>query len=47
MLGSLNKPVLGGWPTGHGTPNQALPMGARVALDATAGTLALQQTVLA
>lgn len=47
MLGSLNKPVLGGWPTGHGTPNQALPMGARVALDATAGTLTLQQTVLA
>ena len=47
MLGGLNKPVLGGWPTGHGTPNQPLPMGARVALDATLGTLTLQETVLA
>lgn len=47
MLGGLNKPVLGGWPTGHGTPNQPLPMGARVALDATAGTLTLLETVLA
>ena len=28
----LNKPVLGGWPTGHGTPNRPLPMGLRVQL---------------
>ncbi len=47
MLGGLNKPVLAGWPTGHGTPHQPLPMGARVALDATAGTLTLLETVLA
>ena len=30
----LNKPVLGGWPTGHGTPNRPLPMGLRVRLTA-------------
>ncbi len=47
MLGGLNKPVLGGWPTGHGTPHLPLPMGARVALDATAGTLTLLETLLA
>lgn len=46
MLGGLNKPVLAGWPTGHGTPHQPLPMGARVTLDATAGTLTLLETVL-
>ena len=28
----LNKPVLSGWPTGHGTPNRPLPMGLRVQL---------------
>ena len=30
----LNKPVLGGWPTGHGTPNRPLPMGLQVRLTA-------------
>ena len=30
----LNKPVLGGWPTGHGTPNRPLPMGLRVQMQA-------------
>ena len=30
----LNKPVLSGWPTGHGTPNLPLPMGLRVRLTA-------------
>ena len=30
----LNKPILGGWPTGHGTPNRPLPMGLRVQLTA-------------
>jgi muramoyltetrapeptide carboxypeptidase len=46
MLSGLNKPVLSGWPTGHGTPNQPLPMGVRVTLDATAGTLNLQDDLL-
>ena len=35
----LGKPVLGGWPSGHGTPNLPLPLGVRVDLDAQAGTL--------
>ena len=35
------KPLLGGWPTGHGTPNRPLPLGLRVRLDAGAGTLTL------
>ena len=30
----LNKPILAGWPTGHGTPNRPLPMGLRVQLTA-------------
>ena len=30
----LNKPVLGGWPTGHGTPNRPLPMALRVQMQA-------------
>jgi len=41
-----HKPILGGWPAGHGTPNRPLPMGALVALDAGAGTLTLLQDVL-
>lgn len=36
LLGSLGKPVLGGWPAGHSTPNRALPLGARVRLAVTA-----------
>ena len=28
------KPLLGGWPTGHGTPNRPLPMGLQVRLTA-------------
>jgi muramoyltetrapeptide carboxypeptidase len=35
----LGKPVLGGWPSGHGTPNLPLPMGVMVEMDAQAGTL--------
>jgi muramoyltetrapeptide carboxypeptidase len=35
------KPLLAGWPSGHGTPNRPLPMGLRVRLDAGAGTLTL------
>ncbi len=43
----LGKPVLGGWPTGHGTPNRPLPMGLRARLDTTAGTLTLLEDLLA
>lgn len=39
------KPLLGGWPTGHGTPNRPLPMGLRVRLDAGAGTLTLLEAL--
>ncbi len=41
----LGKPVLGGWPAGHGTPNQPLPLGLPVALDATAGRLRLLEVL--
>jgi len=47
VLLPLNKPVLGGWPAGHGTPNRPLPMNLRVRLDAGAGTLTLLQALLA
>jgi len=40
-LGALGKPVLAGWPAGHGVPNRPLPLGLRVRLDAAAGTLTL------
>jgi muramoyltetrapeptide carboxypeptidase len=46
MLMPLNKPLLAGWPTGHGTPNLPLPMGLRVRLDATVGTLTMQEDFL-
>ena len=39
----LGKPVLAGWPAGHGVPNQPLPLGLRMRLDARAGTLTLLQ----
>lgn len=45
-LEPLGKPVLGGWPSGHGTPNLPLPLGARVRIDATRGRLTLLQDVL-
>ena len=45
-LADLGKPVLTGWPAGHATPNRALPLGAQVTLDAGAGTLTLDETVL-
>jgi muramoyltetrapeptide carboxypeptidase len=41
------RPVLAGWPAGHGRPNRALPLGATVTLDAAAGTVRLDQDVLA
>jgi muramoyltetrapeptide carboxypeptidase len=40
------KALLGGWPTGHGTPNRPLPMGLRVRLDAAAGHITLLQGLL-
>jgi muramoyltetrapeptide carboxypeptidase len=46
-LATLGKPVLAGWPAGHGRPNHALPLGATVTLDAAAGTVTLDQNVLA
>jgi muramoyltetrapeptide carboxypeptidase len=45
-LAGLGKPVLAGWPAGHGRPNRALPLGATVRLDAPAGVITLQQAVL-
>jgi muramoyltetrapeptide carboxypeptidase len=44
-LAALGKPVLAGWPAGHGRPNRVLPLGVRVRLDANAGTLTLEETV--
>jgi muramoyltetrapeptide carboxypeptidase len=44
---SLGKPVLAGWPAGHGRPNRALPLGATVTLDTSAGTVRLDHNVLA
>lgn len=40
------KPLLGGWPSGHGTPNRPLPLGLRVRLDAGAGTLTMIDNLL-
>jgi len=40
-LWPLGKPVLAGWPSGHGLPNRPLPLGLRVRLDAAARTLTL------
>ena len=40
------KPLLGGWPSGHGTPNRPLPLGVRVRLDADAGRIELLQDFL-
>jgi muramoyltetrapeptide carboxypeptidase len=40
------KPLLGGWPTGHGTPNRPLPLGVPVLLDADAGTITLREDFL-
>ena len=46
MLLPLNKPLLAGWPTGHGTPNLPLPLGVRAMLDADAGQLRLDEDFL-
>jgi muramoyltetrapeptide carboxypeptidase len=46
-LGGLGVPVLAGVPVGHGKRNRALPHGARVRLDAAAGTLELLEGAVA
>jgi muramoyltetrapeptide carboxypeptidase len=46
MLAGLGKPLLAGWPAGHGTPNQPLPLGLRVVLDATAGRIEMAEDFL-
>jgi muramoyltetrapeptide carboxypeptidase len=45
-LADLGKPVPTDGPAGHATPNRALPLGAQVTLDASAGTLTLDEDVL-
>ncbi|MDT7836812.1 S66 peptidase family protein [Aquabacterium sp. OR-4] len=45
-LAGLGKPVLAGWPTGHGSPHQPLPLGVAARLDSAAGTLTLLQDFL-
>lgn len=47
MLEPLGKPLLAGWPSGHGTPNRPLPLGVEVELDAAAGRITLLQDLLA
>ena len=42
-LAPLRKPVIAGWPAGHGTPNRALPIGVRVRMDAAAGSITLME----
>jgi muramoyltetrapeptide carboxypeptidase len=46
-LAGLGKPLIAGWPAGHGRPNRPLPLGLRVALDAAAGTLTLEEDLCA
>lgn len=40
-LRPLAKPVLAGWPSGHGRPNQTLPLGLRVNMDVVQRRLTL------
>jgi muramoyltetrapeptide carboxypeptidase len=42
----LGKPVLGGWPAGHGRPNWPLPFGVPVELDAGRGCITVLETLL-
>lgn len=46
-LAGLGKPLLAGWPAGHGRPNRPLPLGLGVVLDAAAGTLTLEEDLIA
>ncbi len=40
-LSGFNKPVLSGWPSGHGQPNRPLPLGLHVRMDVPARRLEL------
>ena len=44
-FGALGKPVLAGFPAGHGTPALTLPLGVRARLDADTGTLSIRESV--
>jgi muramoyltetrapeptide carboxypeptidase len=46
FLGRLNKPLITGWPAGHGQPNRVLPLGVVVTLDAAAGSVRITADVL-
>ena len=46
-LKPLGKPVIVGWPAGHGRPHRALPMGVPVRMDSVAGSLTLLRDVIA
>jgi muramoyltetrapeptide carboxypeptidase len=46
LLTKLNVPVLAGFPAGHGNENWAIPLGARVRMDATARTIELLEPVI-
>ena len=49
MLAAHGKPLLASWPSGHGTPNQPLPLGVRVRLNVPAdggGGLTLLQDLI-
>ncbi len=45
-LGRFGIPVVAGAPVGHGERNRALPLGARVRLDAAAGTVELLEAAV-
>ncbi|MFY8018766.1 MAG: S66 peptidase family protein [Inhella sp.] len=38
-LSPLGRPILAGWPAGHGQPNHALPLGLRVTMDVATRSL--------
>lgn len=40
-LAALRRPVLAGWPAGHGQPNRPLPLGVVAEMDVAAGTVRL------
>jgi muramoyltetrapeptide carboxypeptidase len=39
LLAELNVPVMANFPAGHGVDNWAIPLGTKVRMDATAGTI--------
>ena len=44
-LSGLGRPILAGWPSGHGRPNLPLPLGLRVRMDVGARSLAVSMTL--